>query len=931
MPTGAEEKRNKARILRWRGALTDSNNLVRWVVAIVLMVAGSSLTYTQLGFIALELPDGTVGYAVVLLEVVALGSLLLGTVPGMLLGLAIGGVLFLHAQYLPLDHYEMMFVTPTTSIVMFGVVGLLLGILFAFALRKNPGQIKRIIYITIICVFVSWLYSLAFSFSVIMSLIISLAENVGIDTSGIDIRVAATSTALRLGNLGLQAWITGLVMALLCAICDYGARKAQAHEGPRGLRTVFGAWLAVVVLLAFMSISAASFAVYSGDELRTAEQDMISEVNYLHAQVDMANSRIDMINEVFVQGELNYDKVDADLINSLSELFEDRLLLTGYTSEDDGIIVVSVGSLIYASDDPRFAEGSALRKVFDYQTREAIDRSIATGQMQRLVFTDPEIVSAIETDATPDDGLLRMGAQTYIAYLYAESAPLKFVDDDGENRQIDQKIIMIRSSDQVFSERPAVMIWMTLASLALLIVVFLQVFLLLHRVVARRIDEMNGVLARVTEGDLDARANVHDTSEFESLSEGINTTVSALKGMIAEVETRMDAELATAAAIQESALPGIFPPYPDIMKFDIYASMNAAKQVGGDFYDFFLIGDDCGEYSGKLGFVIADVSGKGVPAALFMMKAKALLRDYVVSGMELGEAVSEANRQLLEGNDESMFVTAWVGVLDYGTGHVDFVNAGHNPPLLWQRDGGWRWMREKSGPMLGLFEMTYRARSVECLPGDMFLLYTDGVTEAFDVDDALYGEERLLSVVEEGYRLHARELLESVRHDVAVYAEGAEQSDDITMLALEVGVPPEMTAVLDVPAELPQLNRVNEFLHAELDRRLCPTRVQNQLDIAVEELFVNVCKYAYANAAPDVPRTVRIYRSYSAEPPSVTVDIVDAGVAFDPLAKPDAVTPSDIRDVPIGGLGILMAKKCTDEMRYERSDGNNIVTIVKRW
>jgi anti-sigma regulatory factor (Ser/Thr protein kinase) len=461
--------------------------------------------------------------------------------------------------------------------------------------------------------------------------------------------------------------------------------------------------------------------------------------------------------------------------------------------------------------------------------------------------------------------------------------------------------------------------------------VFLIVSRLLNSVVARRIDEENATLEQIVAGNLDARAEAGGTREFESLSEGINVTVKTLKGWISEAETRMDAELATARAIQESALPRTFPPYPDILKFDVYASMSAAKQVGGDFYDFFLVGDDSSAESGKVGFIVADVSGKGVPAALFMMRAKALLHDYVGSGMELGEAVSEANRQLLEGNDEGMFVTAWVGVLDYGTGHVDYVNAGHNPPLLWQRDGGWRWMRKKSGPVLGLFELPYRAHEVECDAGDMFLLYTDGVTEAFDVHEKLYGEDRLLAVAEDGYRLHPRELLEAVRADVAAYAEGAEQSDDITVLALEVGVPPEVTATLDVPADVSKLDDVNEFLHAELDRRLCPSRVQNQLDIAVEELFVNVCHYAYPDATPDQPGNVRIQRTYNADPPSITVDIIDEGVAFDPLAKPDAVTPDNIEDVPIGGLGILMAKKCLDEMSYERVDNANVVTLVKKW
>ena len=393
----------------------------------------------------------------------------------------------------------------------------------------------------------------------------------------------------------------------------------------------------------------------------------------------------------------------------------------------------------------------------------------------------------------------------------------------------------------------------------------------------------------------------------------------------------MDTELATAKAIQESALPRTFPPYPDILKFDVYASMKAAREVGGDFYDFFLVGNECDSDEGKLAFVIADVSGKGVPAALFMMKAMTQVRDYLGSGMEVGEAMENANRQLCEGNDAGMFVTMWVGVLDYASGHVDFVNAGHNPPLLWQR-AGWRWLTDKSGLPLGLFDgFPYEAFSIECGIGDQFLLYTDGVTEAMSATGELYGEDRLLSLVNANLALHPHRLVEAVRHDVAAHAKGAEQSDDITVLALEFGVPPEVTATLVVPASVDQLPRVNEFVHAELDRRLCPVRAQGQLDVAVEELFVNVARYAYPDAAPDEPGSVRVSCTYHADPPCIAVDIADDGIPYNPLEKPDAVTPDDIMDVPIGGLGILMAKRSVDEMSYERVGDSNVVTIVKRW
>lgn len=929
MLMGDRKGREKKKILRWRGVMSSSSRMFRWMVAAVLLVAGGALTFTQLGFVYLTLPDGASGYLVALLEVVALGALLLGTLPGFALGLATGCVLFLHAQLLPLDHYELTFVTPLTSIIMFGVCGMLLGIMFAFALRNNPSKIRRVIYIAIVCFVVSGLYSLGFAVNVFGELVVEIATTTGDTVSEANVQQLAAVTAMQLGSITVQGQSTGIVMILLCVAGDYVVRRTQAYKEALGLRAVFGIWLAVVVALAFMAVSAASFASTSGTELHMAEEDMQQEVGYLRNQIQRSDARASALEKAMEQGGLDYDKVDSNLLDEISDLFDDHILLEGYTTEDDGIVIVTIGNTIYISDDERFKAGYSLSDVFDPESMAAVEKSKSTGEMQRFVLDDPTAMVAVAEDGSK--ALSTTDARSFLAYLYAEDASGSIASKEGDEFDIDQSIIMIRSSEQVFSRRSSLMKWMTLSTFVLLIVVYLIVFRLLERVVARRIDETNETLTRVTAGDLDARVEVCDTREFESLSEGINTTVDALKGWIAEAEARMDTELATAKAIQESALPRIFPPYPDISKFDIYASMNTARQVGGDFYDFFLIGDECDANEGKLGFVVADVSGKGIPAALFMMKAKALLRDYVGSGMELGEAVTEANAQLVEGNDEDMFVTAWVGVLDYGTGHVEYVNAGHNPPLIWQREDGWHWLKKKSGPVLGLFEMTYRAHSLDCLVGDTLLLYTDGVTEAFDVDEKLYGEERLLEVAEENYRLHPRELLEAVRADVAAYSEGAEQSDDITILTLEVGVPPEVTALIEVPALVENLTVVNDFLHAELDRRLCPHRVQNQLDIAVEELFVNVCRYAYPNATDESPGTVRIQRTYSSEPPSISVDLIDKGIPYNPLDKPDAVTPDNIEDVPIGGLGILMAKRCVDEMRYEWSDGCNIVTIVKQW
>lgn len=913
--------KKKKRILRWKGSLSDQSREIRLIVAGFLAIAVVSLTFAQLGFLDIS-AIGKQAYAIVLLLPVALAAILLGVFWGTAMGLIAGIVLYYHAMLMPLDYYELTFVTPLTSIVMFTVGGFMLGFLFSFALRNDPGPIKTVIYVCIVCVIVSYAYSIGFVVNAMAAVLADLAADETLSAQNATLSEDQTALIVqavtRLGDFVVQARVDAVFMAAVCIFGHFGMRKLKSLSADRGLRSVFVFWLIVVMVVVFMITSALCFVAISIGERHSADDKLRGEVDYLCLQLDEAMYQGDTLLQYLDDNGIDIMSISDEQVEEINKVVSIDAMLNGYDPEDDGIIVITSnlsedGSpFIVLSDHNRFEPDDSLTDHFDEEILDAIQHSIDNDEVERIVYDEKLITLDSYTDSNGDP------VKSYLAYLYAETV-------------YNYTVIAILPASKVFASRASVMMWSTLSFFIILVVVALLISRLLRKVVLQRIDETNTSLSRITSGDLDEVVNVRGTREFESLSNGINETVHALKGWISEAETRMDAELATAKEIQESALPRIFPPFPDILKFDVYAIMNPAREVGGDFYDFFLIGDDCDGKHGKLGFVIADVSGKGVPAALFMMKAKTQIRDYVASGMELGEAVENANRQMCDGNDAGMFVTAFVGVYDYAIGHVDFVNAGHNPPLLWQ-ENDWRWLTEKSGLPLGLFEgLPYQAYSVDCKIGDQFLIYTDGVTEAMDVDGALYGEEQLIKLAKAHYPLHPRELIECVRRDVARHSVDAIQSDDITILALEVGVPPEITASLNVPADVDELPRVNEFIHTELDRRLCPLRVQHQLDIAVEELFVNVAHYAYPEATPDNPGSVYVSYTYSAEPPSITVDIVDEGIPYNPLAKPDAVTPDDIAEVPIGGLGILMAKRSVDEIRYERIDESNVVTIVKKW
>lgn len=309
---------------------------------------------------------------------------------------------------------------------------------------------------------------------------------------------------------------------------------------------------------------------------------------------------------------------------------------------------------------------------------------------------------------------------------------------------------------------------------------FIVVYFLIKKLVVDNMVKINKSLAMITGGNLDTVVNVRTNEEFASLSDDINSTVVTLKHYIAEAAARIDRELEFAKSIQHSAIPTVFPPYPGHSEFDIYATMDTAKEVGGDFYDFYFVGEN------RLGFLIADVSGKGIPAAMFMMTAKTIIKGYAESGKPVDEVFTTANEKLCESNDAGMFVTAWMGVLDTVTGKVEFANAGHNPPLVRHAGGGFEYLRSKPCFILaGMDGIKYRKNEFTLAPGDEIYLYTDGVTEATDSENNLYGEERLLALLNSMGDLSGEEICRAVKADIDAFVGDAPQFDDITMLYLK--------------------------------------------------------------------------------------------------------------------------------------------------
>lgn len=339
------------------------------------------------------------------------------------------------------------------------------------------------------------------------------------------------------------------------------------------------------------------------------------------------------------------------------------------------------------------------------------------------------------------------------------------------------------------SVRFHVILTIVLSVAGVTIVLMALFYILIRKNVVDPINRLNTAAKEMVsslEREAEISVDVHTGDEIEELAKAfvhmdieVRDYIKRLSAVTAEKE-RIGAELDLAANIQSSMLPCIFPPFPERREIDIYAIMDPAKEVGGDFYDFFMVDDR------HLAIVVADVSGKGIPAALFMVIGKTLIKDHTQMGKDLGQVFEEVNNLLCESNSEQLFITAFEGVLDLETGEFRFVNAGHETPFICKKDGLFKPYKVPAGFILaGMEGIKYESGSMQLEPGDRIFQYSDGVPEAMNKDNELYGMERLEEILCKNADCSPAELLSAVKADVDGFAGEAPQFDDITMLCLE--------------------------------------------------------------------------------------------------------------------------------------------------
>jgi len=348
----------------------------------------------------------------------------------------------------------------------------------------------------------------------------------------------------------------------------------------------------------------------------------------------------------------------------------------------------------------------------------------------------------------------------------------------------------IEMEQSEFMERPERMIRKIAWLMAGMMVVMLLLVIVISGRISRPIRELKEGAGFVSAGNLDRVLQIRTGDEIQALAEAFNKMNADLKAYIENLQRvtiekeRVESDLRVANKIQAGMLPRIFPPFPEIEHLDLYATMEPAREIGGDFYDFCILDDR------RLYFSIGDVSGKGIPAALFMVITMTILRNQTTLLSSLEQVFAQTNAMLCSGNDENMFVTLFTGILDPVTGELEYINAGHNPPLLSAGGKDFEYLKAPPGMAMGCVEdYAYRSTKTVLSPGDVLFLYTDGVTEAMNEEGKLFGNERTIQALNRLKGRPVRELIRGMHEDVDLFIEGAPASDDVTMLAVSLTGP----------------------------------------------------------------------------------------------------------------------------------------------
>ena len=396
-----------------------------------------------------------------------------------------------------------------------------------------------------------------------------------------------------------------------------------------------------------------------------------------------------------------------------------------------------------------------------------------------------------------------------------------------------------------------------------------------------------------------------------------------LERQLEKFKMRMEEELNVGREIQMSMIPLSFPAYPERKEFDVYATLESAREVGGDFYDFFFIDDD------HFCICIGDVSGKGVPSALFMAVTKTLIKSRAVDDASTGSIITHVNNELSQDNPSCMFVTLWIGIINVRTGGFTYTNAGHNPPFILNGSGLKEPLTDIHGPVIGAAgEISYSETNASLDRNDTILLYTDGVTEAMNADEELFSDQRLEDLLATRPAENSEQTVQSLILDVAAFQGSAVQADDITVLAFKLNdqaassgsIALEMT----IKNQIAEIETVNERFNAFAEETNVPMQIALQINLVLEEVLSNIIYYGYENGGErDIDIKIELVGK------ELLITIEDDALPFNPLSLETPDLEASIEDREIGGLGVHLVKNYVDNINYDRRSDKNVLMLEK--
>ena len=750
------------------------------------------------------------------------------------------------------------------------------------------------------------------------------------------------------------------VMCSTLLVSHMSGVKSRQQKDARKIAQTFQRWLLLCVLLAFFVTGIFTYSIQSRLSRSSAEELLLRNLEDVQHSIEQASDKelLDITRRI---ADVLRKGMDTNSIHALAKSFGVSEI---NVVDPDGIIVLSnddtyIGfdmdsgeqsreflALLDGADEivqlyqpmtlnpeiyrkyagKALASGGFVQVGYDaarFQSKIAQEVAGAAkyrriGQNGCIIICDEQGMIVSDRDGHEGQNIELLGYDNthfyeplvcHQAEIYGENSLFMYAQTEG------YFLVAVLPLHEAMFQRNASVYMLAFMEIIVFAALFIEVFFLIKRLVVGNIQKINASLAQITGGNLNVTVDVRSNEEFASLSDDINHTVDTLRHYIDEAAARIDKELEFARQIQLSALPSVFPPYPNRRDFSVFASMDAAKEVGGDFYDFYLIGEN------RLAFLVADVSGKGIPAAMFMMNVKTLIKGLVESGHDVDEAFTIANDRLCQNNETGMFVTAWLGILDLQTGNLRYVNAGHNPPAIRKADGAFELLKSRANLVLaGMDGIRYRKAEMTLAPGDEIYLYTDGVTEAQNGLRELFGDHCLLESLNRKQEQTVEERCMQVKKDVEAFVGDAPQFDDMTMLCVKRNR--LMTGeTLELQPDMQSISRVKAFLENQAQTLAVSDRQRKKLMVVVDEVYSNIVHYSGAKAAS-------IFVGKADE--KLTLVFTDDGVPYNPLENKEPDVHAALEDREIGGLGIFMVRRMVESAEYEYRDHQNKLTLIMK-